>query len=64
MINREQLEEHVYTSLGAASVCWENPKGAGEFYATACKKVGDELMKAIDKYVEGELYYASLEVVE
>lgn len=31
-------------SLGAASVCWEDPKGAGVFDSDRAKEIGDELM--------------------
>lgn len=38
------LDEAVFTSLGAASVCWETMEGAGIFDSTRAKAVGDALL--------------------
>lgn len=39
------LEEAVYLALGAASVCWETPEGAGVFDSTRAKQIGAELIQ-------------------
>lgn len=41
------LEECVFQALGAASVCWENPRGAGVFDSSRAHEVGDELVERI-----------------
>lgn len=41
------LESAVYQALGAASVCWENPGGAGFFDSTRAKEIGEELLAFI-----------------
>lgn len=38
-------EEAVFMALGAASVAWENPGGAGVFDSTLCKQIGDALLE-------------------
>lgn len=38
------LEELVFQALGAASMCWENPAGAGVFESDRAKEIGDELL--------------------
>jgi len=43
----ESLEEAVFTSLGAASTCWENLSGAGVFESTRAKAIGEALMNKI-----------------
>lgn len=37
----------VFEALGAASVCWETPSGAGEFDSRRAAKVGRELLEAL-----------------
>lgn len=41
------LTEAVGQALGAASVCWENPGGAGIFDSTRAKQIADELLDGI-----------------
>lgn len=41
------LQEAVFTALGAASACWSDLAGAGEFESTRCKEIGEELVAAI-----------------
>lgn len=43
----KDLEEAVFTALGAASVCWETIEGAGVFDSSRCKNIGEQLMKRI-----------------
>lgn len=38
------LEEAVFQALGAASVCWETPEGAGVFDSSRCRAIGDRLV--------------------
>lgn len=35
----ESIEEIVGRAIGAGSVCWENPAGAGEFDSTQASKI-------------------------
>ena len=41
----EDAETAIFTALGAASVCWENLSGAGEFDSTRCSEIGKELVE-------------------
>lgn len=41
------LDSAVYQALGAASACWDNLEGAGEFQSDRCKEVGDKLLALI-----------------
>lgn len=43
----KSLEEAVYQSIGAASVCWESMEGTGVFDSVGAKKIGDELIAFI-----------------
>lgn len=38
------IEEFVGQAIGAASVCWENPGGAGVFDSTRAAQIADEIM--------------------
>lgn len=38
------VETAVFEALGAASVCWETPEGAGVFESDRAKQIGDELV--------------------
>jgi hypothetical protein len=50
-MNKEKLTELVYINLGRASMCWsEIPKGV--FDSTRAAELGEEIMKAINEYVE------------
>lgn len=46
----EDLEEAVFTSLGAASACWEDIAGAGVFESDRCKQIGDGLVAWIKNH--------------
>lgn len=48
----DTLEEAIFQSLGAASVCWENLAGAGEFDSTRCKDIGEALLDLVRSYVQ------------
>jgi hypothetical protein len=41
------MEEAIGIAIGAASLCWENPSGAGEFDSTQASKIVDELLEKI-----------------
>ena len=41
------LPAAVFQALGAASVCWENPGGAGIFDSTRAKEIGDVLLDCV-----------------
>lgn len=41
------LEEVIFQALGAASVCWETPEGAGVFDSEHAKEIGDKLVDFI-----------------
>ena len=50
-MNKEKLTELVYINLGRASMCWsEIPRGV--FDSTKAAELGQEIMDAIEKYVE------------
>ena len=38
------VETAVFEALGAVSVCWETPEGAGVFNSTRARQIGEELM--------------------
>jgi hypothetical protein len=38
------LEVVIFQALGAASVCWETPEGAGVFDSTRAKAIGDAVL--------------------
>lgn len=46
-LETKDLEEAVFTALGAASTCWENLNKAGIFESDRCKNIGDQLIKRI-----------------
>lgn len=41
------LQNAVFQALGAASVCWETPEGAGVFQSDRAKAIGDALVEFI-----------------
>jgi hypothetical protein len=45
-------EQAIFQALGAASVCWENPGGAGVFDSSRCKEIGDALLAYLDEEKE------------
>ena len=50
-MNKEKLREIIFISLGRASMCWsETPRGV--FDSTTAAELGEEIMKAIDEYIE------------
>jgi hypothetical protein len=50
-MTRDKLSELVFISLGRASMCWsELPKGT--FDSSTAVELGEEILKAIDEYVE------------
>lgn len=57
----DDLETIIFESLGAASVCWENPDGAGVFDSTRAKEIGDAVLKEI-KRLMGDVYYLQRKV--
>jgi rubredoxin len=46
----DSLQQAVGESLGAASVCWENPGGAGVFQDGRAKQVLDDLVAWIETH--------------
>lgn len=42
-------EAAVFQALGAASMCWENPAGAGIFESTRAKAIGEALLAELDR---------------
>jgi hypothetical protein len=43
------LEEAVFQAVGAASMAWENPAGAGVFDSDRAKAVGEELLAWVQR---------------
>lgn len=41
------LETAVFQAIGAASMCWETLRGAGEFQSVRAKLIGEALMRKI-----------------
>ena len=41
------IEDAVYQTIGAASVCWDNPGGAGVFESDRARELGRNLMRFI-----------------
>lgn len=50
-MDERQLREFVFTSLGAASMCW-NPRPAGVFVSEEAAEIGEMLMKNIKEYCD------------
>lgn len=50
--NRRALHGRVLQALGAASVCWSNPAGAGEFDSTQARLIGDGLIEFFEQYCD------------
>lgn len=46
------LEEILFQALGAASVCWEHPEGAGIFDSDRAKEVGVALLREVNRALE------------
>lgn len=38
------VESAVFQALGAVSVCWDNPGGAGVFHSERAKEIGEHLL--------------------
>jgi hypothetical protein len=38
------IEEFIGQAIGAASMCWEKPEGAGEFDSTRAAQIVEEIM--------------------
>ena len=57
------LNEWVGQALGSASMCWENPAGAGVFDSSRCGEIYEALMahlnEAIDAVIAGTRSEAS-----
>ncbi len=51
-IGHATLAEAVGQALGTASVCWENPAGAGVFDSTACARVYEGLMAYLSDWAD------------
>ena len=52
-MNKEKLREIIFISLGRASMCWsEIPRGV--FDSTTAAELGEEIVKAIEEYVEDQ----------
>ena len=52
-MTKEKLREIVFVNLGQVSMCWsEWPTGV--FQSTRAEELGEEIMKAIDEYMESK----------
>lgn len=49
---RATLAEAVGQALGTASMCWEDPAGAGVFDSSACTRVYDGLMAYLSDWAD------------
>lgn len=52
-MDEQQLREFVFTSLGAASMCWA-PRPTGVFKSEEAAEIGEMLMENIKEFVENE----------
>ena len=43
----DDLETSIHVALGAASVCWQNPEGAGVFLSERYVRIGDLLVARV-----------------
>jgi hypothetical protein len=43
------VHEAIFEALGAASVCWSTPEGAGVFDSERAKQIGDELLDLLKR---------------
>ena len=46
------IKSAVFQALGAASMCWEMPEGAGVFDEKLACEIGDELMEFLHERME------------
>lgn len=49
MTNRELVAAKVFEALGEASVCWERMEGTGVFDSVRATRVGDQLIRDIER---------------
>lgn len=47
----DSLEEAVGLAIGAASVCWTNPGGAGVFLSGRAAEISEALVELVRDYV-------------
>ena len=45
------MKQKIAKLVGQASMCWENPSGAGQFDSEKAKKIADELVETIKKEI-------------
>lgn len=50
------VEELLGLMVGAGSVCWENPAGAGEFDSAAAKKIVDEGFERLKELISDSTF--------
>jgi hypothetical protein len=43
------IEDFIGQAVGAASMCWENPAGAGVFHSERASQIVDEIMQKISE---------------
>ena len=48
----KDLQQAVFTSLGAASACWDTLRNAGRFDSTRARDIGEELLQFIKERYE------------
>lgn len=55
------LEEAVYQTVGAASMCWEHVEKAGEFKSDRAREIGRELIDWLTDWRDNEVTNAVYE---
>lgn len=50
--NRRLMKEQIGIAIGAASMCWSTPEGAGEFDSRRAAEIVDNLMWNVDSYAD------------
>lgn len=52
------MESMIFQAIGAASMCWSNPSGAGEFQSERAEAIGVALLARVRTYLVGEVRLA------
>lgn len=48
------MESMIFQAIGAASMCWANPAGAGEFQSERAEEIGQALLTKVRTYLVGD----------
>ena len=45
----ESVEALIFQAVGCASMCWENPDGAGEFDVKMATEIGNQVLERLSE---------------